>query len=175
MKKLIIALCLIALVPLASVAQDSTVTKPKFGYFSYDKVLKSMSGYIIVRHNISQLRNQYQAEAKRSEDDFNAKYEAFIDEQADLADNIRKKRQAELMDLMDKNTAFKAEAEKLIANAERSATDSLCTLIDAAAREVGAERGYSFILNTDKHALPFVNPQYCTDVTAAIEEKLSKK
>ena len=79
------------------------------------------------------------------------------------------------MDLMDKNTTFKAEAEKLIASAERSATDSLCTLIDAAAREVGAERGYSFILNTDKHALPFVNPQYCTDVTAAIEEKLSKK
>ena len=72
-----------------------------------------MDGYSIVRHNIDQLRNQYTAEAKRSEEDFNTKYEAFLDEQAGLASNIRKKRQAEIMDLMEKNIAFKKEAEKL--------------------------------------------------------------
>lgn len=174
-KKLFLALLLLLALPYAASAQDSARTSLRFGYFSYTKVLKSMSGYIIARHNADELRNQYKAEAKRSEDDFNSKYEAFLDEQANLASNIRMKRQAELLDLMEKNSAFKAEAEKLITDAEKKATDSLCHIIDIAAKEVGAEHGLAFILNTDEHSLPFVNPLMCEDVTAAIEEKLPKK
>ena len=174
MKKLFLALLLAVLLPSAICAQ--TVPAPaRYGYFSYKKVFKAMDGYSIVRHNIDQLRNQYTAEAKRSEEDFNTKYEAFLDEQAGLASNIRKKRQAEIMDLMEKNSAFKKEAEKLISDAENSATDSLCRLIDNAAREVGQEHGLAFVFNTDNHSVPFVNPQYCDDITTAIEEKLAKK
>lgn len=50
------------------------------------------------------------------------------------------------MDLMEKNIAFKKEAEKLISAAENSATDSLCCLIDNAARggRTGAWTGFRF-------------------------------
>lgn len=144
----------------------------KFGYFSYDKVLKSMGDYIIAEHNIKQLRAQYADEAKRSEDDFNSKYEAFLDEQGNLATSIRNKRQAELLELMQKNMTFKTEAEKLIKDAETNALDSVCRKLDAVIAEVGTERKLAFIVNTDNHNLPFVNPVFGEDITSAIEEKL---
>lgn len=174
MKKLILAILLLAVMPFAMNAQ-TTGQPMKFGYFSYNKVLKSMDDYAIAKHGVDELRAQYAAEAKRSEDDFNTKYEAFIEEQAGLATNIRKKRQAELMDLMEKNANFKKEAQRLISDAEKSATDSLCRRIDAAAREIGSERGYAFILNIDNHNLPYVNPAQGEDITSALIARFTKK
>lgn len=173
-KKIFIALIVLALFPLTIIAQSDGQKPLRFGYFSYGQVMKSVGYYSIARHGVDELRAQYAAEAKRSEEDFNKKYEAFIEEQAGLAANIRKKRQAELMDLMEKNTNFKTEAERLIKDAERSANDSLCTIINAAVREIGTERGYAFILNTDNNNLPFVNPANGEDITSALEAKLSK-
>jgi outer membrane protein len=172
MKNHFLALLLCALFPLFVHAQDTT-GQVKFGYFSYEAVMKAMPAYASAQRNVNDLRAQYDAEAKRSENDFNAKYEAFLEEQGGLAENIRQKRQAEIMDLMEKNTAFKAGAERIIADAERKAKDSLTTTIDAAARAVGSELGLAFIINTDNHSLPFVNSQMGIDVTEAINEKLS--
>lgn len=172
-KKLFLAILLFVLLPFSVCAQE---TQPlRFGYFSYNKVLKSMDDYAIAKHGVDDLRAQYAAEAKRSEDDFNTKYEAFLEEQAGLAANIRQKRQAELMDLMEKNQNFKTEAERLIKDAEQSSLDSLYRRINAAVRAVGQEHGYMFIINTDNHGLPYANSSYGEDVTAAIQEKLIRK
>lgn len=166
-RKQIFTLIALLTLPLALSAQTF-----KFGYYSYDKVVKSMSDYIIAQHNLSELRAQYDAEAKRSEDDFNSKYEAFLDEQSNLSQNIRKKRQAELLELVSKNTAFKEEAGKLIHDAEQHAMDSIATKVDAAAREIGRERGYAFIINTDNHNLPYADPQMGESITAILQERL---
>ncbi len=49
---------------------------------------------------------------KRATDEFNLKYEAFLDGLKDFAPAIRMKRQAELQELMEKNMAFKQEAAR---------------------------------------------------------------
>lgn len=173
--KLLLSMMMLFGLVLTASAQDVQPKQIHFGYFSYSKVLKSMDGYIIARHGIDELRRQYDAEAKRSEDDFNTKYEAFLEEQEGLASNIRKKRQAELMELMEKNQSFKKEAERLIREAEKSSNDSLCRLIDSSVHAIGVERGYAFIINTDNHSLPFVNNAVGEDISAMLEQRLSKK
>ena len=52
----------------------------KFGYFSYDEVQASMDDYIIAKANVAALKDKYDAEIKRSEKDFNDKYEEFLEE-----------------------------------------------------------------------------------------------
>lgn len=155
------------LLPLLACAQS-----PKFGYFSYERVLKSMSEYIAAERDLASLKAQYDAEAKRSEDDFNAKYVEFLEEQDNLASSIRKKRQAELVDLMEKNTAFKTQAQQLIRDAETKALAPVRAKLNAAVKEVGKEHGYAYILNIDNNAVPFVNADYGEDTTLAIEQKL---
>ena len=39
---------------------------------------------------------------------------------------------------------------------------------------IGQQRGYAFILNTDKEALPFVNPAMGEDITADVIELLKR-
>lgn len=171
------ALAALIAVPSVLYAQVGATASPSssatFGYFSYDSLLTSMGGYKIIRHNVDAMKAQYAAEAKRSEDEFNDKYEAFLDDQPRLASTIRKKRQAELLDLMERNTRFKTEAKRLIDDYERRAVDSLSRILDAAIAEVGAARHLAFIVNTDNHNLPFVNPSMGEDVTAEIRKTLN--
>ena len=51
----------------------------KFGYLSYEEAIRSMPDYPVVRQNLDTLRRQYEDEIRRSEEEFNEKYEAFLD------------------------------------------------------------------------------------------------
>lgn len=44
-----------------------------------------MPGYAIAKHNMDELREKYDAETKRVETEFNAKYEEFLDGQRTYA------------------------------------------------------------------------------------------
>ena len=101
MKTLFLLLCVLAL-PLLASAQI------RFGYFSYDTVLKSMPDYLMAQRNIDDLRQKYDNEMKRSEQEFNAKYEEFLDAQRDLVPSILRKRQTEIQEMMEK----KAQAQR---------------------------------------------------------------
>lgn len=94
--------CLFVFLPLNASAQG------KFGYLSYDAVLKAMPEYAIAEQNLANLTAQYESEVKRAEDEFNTKYEQFLDGQHEFPQTILQKRQRELQDLMEKNIAFKA-------------------------------------------------------------------
>ena len=82
MKKLSI-IFLALFMPLMAAAQQV-----RFAYFSYQNVLHAMSGYAIAQHNMDELRAKYDAEAKRSEAEFNNKYEEFLDGQLDFAPSL---------------------------------------------------------------------------------------
>ena len=79
-----------------SYAQQDTVSVVKYGYLSYDEVFQSMPEYATMQANLQTLREKYEAEQKRVEDDFNKKYEEFLDGQAGFPKTILQKRQSEL-------------------------------------------------------------------------------
>lgn len=179
MKQILLPLVFM-LMPVAASAQQSAhpqVSVPveqslRFGYFSYEEVLHTMHGYAIAKHNMDDLRAKYDAETKRAEDEFNAKYEEFLDGQRSFAPSILEKRQAELRELMAKNVTFKAEAVRLLQQADADAYAPLKAQIDAAVQKVGKVKGLAFILNTDKGAFPYVNALCGEDVTLLIKENL---
>jgi Outer membrane protein len=156
-------------------AQDTTpIVAPAatpalhFGYFSYQGLFESMPDYALAKRNIDDLRIKYDNEMKRVENEFNAKYEQFLEGQRDFAPSILQKRQAELQELMEKNTAFKKEAQRLLQQAEDEAYKPLRTRLDAAIQQVGKDKGLAFILNTDNQAVPYINAATGEDVSAAI-------
>ena len=153
----------------APVQQAATL---RFGFFSYQDVLQSAPDYAAIQRNLESLRGKYQAEMKRATDEFNLKYEAFLDGLEDFAPAIRMKRQAELQELMEKNMAFKQEAQRLMAQAEADALAPLKARLNQAVAKVGEQRGLAFILNTDNNAAPYLNPALGENVSAAISAEL---
>ena len=144
----------------------------RFGYFSFEQVFHTMPGYAIAKHNMDELRTKYDEETKRVENEFNSKYEEFLDGQRSYAKTILEKRQAELRELMEKNIAFKAEANRLLKQAEDEAFAPLKAKVNEEAQKMGKEKGFAFILNTDNNAAPYLNAEMGEDITAALEEKL---
>lgn len=139
-----------------------------YGYLSVDSVLHSLPDYTIAKHKLSDLKAKYDAEMKRVEDEFNTKYQFFLQDQQELAPSILQKRQAELQELMDKNVAFKAKARQLLQEAEEEAMSPIRDKVNTAIRLVGEKRGLAFVLNTDNNAAPFLNSTFGEDITAAV-------
>ena len=166
MKKLYL-LFVLALLPLLASAQNV-----KFGYFSYTEILNSMPDKAIVEKNLADLRAKYDAETKRVENEFNAKYEQFLEGQRDFAPTILQKRQAELQELMKKNIAFKAEAQRLLKQAEKDAYAPLRTKILAAVQRIGKERQLAFVINTDHDACPYTDPGMGEDINLLVKDAL---
>lgn len=160
--------------PAVGAQQATTAAQPvlRFGYFSFEQVFHTMPGYAIAKHNMDELRGKYDEETKRVETEFNSKYEEFLDGQRSYAKSIFEKRQAELRELMEKNIAFKAEAARLLKEAEEEAYAPLKAKMNAALQQIGKENGFAFILNTDNNATPYLSAEMGVDITEALKEKI---
>lgn len=157
-----------------TLSASAQTTEPvlKFGFLSYDTIIQSMDDYAFVESGMQALQEQYAAEQKRVEDEFNKKYEEFLDGQRDFPQTILQKRQMELQELMEKNIAFKKESQRLLAEAREKAMQPLKTRLADALARVGSSRGLAFIINTDQNALPWMNIAMGEDVTEAVLEAL---
>lgn len=171
MKKVTLILVM-TLLGLVSYAQQDAAPVMRYGYLSYDSVFKAMPEYAAMQANMEMLRNKYESEQKRVENDFNKKYEEFLDGQASFPQTILQKRQSELQEMLDKNITFKKESQRLLCKAECEAKAPLKERLAAVLSKIGEERGYAFILNTDGNVAPWLNAAMGEDITETVKELL---
>lgn len=144
----------------------------QIGFFSHDAVLRAMPDYVQAQATLDKLRSQYDAETQRVEDEFNRKYEEFLEGQRDFAPIILQKRQTELQELMSKNIRFRQEAARLLQQAEHDALVPLNNRISEVVKALGKELGLAMILNTDGDALQYVDEAMGVDLTQEITSRL---
>lgn len=164
MKRKLILLITLMLLAINGHAQTDSVPQLKFGYISYEQALQAMPDYKLAQETLSDLRAQYEAEQQRVEQDFNMKYEEFLEGQRDFPQTILRKRQTELKELLERNLAFKNQGRQELAKAETEAMLPIRQRLAEVLAKIAAERGYAFILNTDRDAVPFINPLQGEDV-----------
>ena len=151
---------------------QSGATTMKFGFLSYDSVRQSMKEYAEMQQQVATMRSAYEAEMKRVENDFNKKYEEFLDGQKNFPTTILQKRQSELQEMLDKNIAFKNESLRILNETEAQLLESINLMVKICVQQVGQKHGYAFILNTDADALPWLNPEMGEDVTEEVKALL---
>ena len=141
----------------ADTTEKATQKTQRFGFLSYEEALKSMPEYATVQKSIEDLKATYDKEMERAEQEFTKKYSEYIDGQGTFPENIMLKRQKELQQLMDQSIAFKNEAKKMLADAEKEAMKPLYDQLNKVIRSIGEEYHFSYILNTDCNAYPYIN------------------
>ncbi len=161
-----------ALMSLMGYAQQDAAPVMKYGFLSYDSVMVAMPEYAQVQVNLTQLRTQYEAEQQRVANDFNRKYEEFLDGQKSFPKTILQKRQSELQEMLDKNIAFKKESQRLLADAEAKQLKALRTRIQEAVEAIAKEHAFCFVLNTDTGAFTWVSAEKGEDITEAVKQLL---
>ena len=164
----------IALLALMTAIPSMAQSELKFGYLSYESVLQVMPEYTEMQNNMAELQQKYEAEQKRVEDDFNKKYEEFLDGQKSYPKTILQKRQSELQEMLDKNVAFKKESLRLLSQAKEDAMVPIRVRLAQVLDAIGRERGYAFIVNTDEKVALWLNPTLGEDITTIVKEQLLK-
>ena len=157
-------------------AQDTLVAQQtpalKFGYLSYEAVMHAMPDYAKMQEDMAQLQKYYEAEMTRVENDFNIKYEEFLDGQASFPKTILQKRQSELQEMLDKNIAFKKESQQMLKKAKDDAVKDLYKVIDAVVETIAQKRGMALVIDTDKESVTFINPIMGEDITEDVKALL---
>lgn len=153
---------------------QSAMAQVKIGMFSNKTALESMPAYKTAQADLQRLKEQYDQEIKRAEEEFNSKYEDFLENVNTLAPSIRRKRQAELQQYMESNMRFREETKRLLKQAENDAIAPLQQRINTTLRIIAAEQGYDVIINTDSNAVPFISSAISEDINMHLQNALSK-
>ena len=165
---LIIAICAVLCVS----AQDSLSIR--FGYLSYQQALQAMPQYALVQKQMAELRHQYEAELQRVTNEFNRKYEEFLEGQREFPKTILQKRQTELQELMTRNVTFKEESLKQLADAECEALAPLKIRLAETVARIANERGLALVVNTDSESCPYINPAWGENLNELVIASLAK-
>ena len=160
-----IALILLLIAPMSVFAQ-------KFGHIKTQEILVAMPDYIKAQTDIQTMQKQYEDEMKRAQDEFNKKFTAYQEEQANLPKNIQERRQKELQELSQKGMQMQQDAQQELERSWMSMLEPIAKKIDDAIKAVGQEGGYVYIFDLNATQIPFVNETLSTDVTGAVKAKL---
>jgi len=163
-----------AVTPVLTSSPTTTTTVKRFGYLSYKNVLEQMPEYKDALASIEKLKSYYDKEMERAEQEFSKKFAEYVDGQKDMPENIMLKRQKELQQLMEQSMTFKQEAQRLLAKSRKEIMQPLRDKLTEAIQKVGARKYYSYILNTDANAVPYINPAEGEDVTEAVLAQIKK-
>ncbi len=160
---------------------DTVVSRPKprlrpralvMGYISSHDIMPHMPQYIAMQESLASLKQQYEAEAKKSEDDFQRKFEEFMHGQKDFPKTILEKRQNELQIMLETNAAFRIKAQKLLVEAERNMMADVKAELAEAIAIVAQEKGVSLVFDLDGDSVPYIVPGIAANLTAAVRQYL---
>lgn len=160
-----IALILMLILPMSVFAQ-------KFGHIRSQEILIVMPEYTKAQADIETMQKQYEEEMKRVEEEFQKKFTAFQQEQANLPKNILERRQKELQELNERGMQMQQDAQQQLQQSWMQMLEPIAKKIDDAIKAVGQEGGYVFIFDLNATQIPFINETYATDVTSAVKAKL---
>ena len=160
-----IALFLMLILPMSVFAQ-------KFGHIKTQEILTVMPEYTKAQTDINTMQKQYEDEMKRVEEEFQKKFTAFQQEQANLPKNILERRQKELQELSERGMQMQQDAQQQLQQNWMQMLEPIAKKIDDAIKSVGQEGGYVYIFDLNATQIPFINETYSTDVTGAVKAKL---
>lgn len=100
MKKIALSI-LLCFIALCGAEAQSQV---KYGYLSYNTLLRAMPEYAEAQLAVGELRKKYEAEASYNEMNFKRLFAEFLEGQKEFPENILLKRQRDLQEAMEKDS-----------------------------------------------------------------------
>ena len=167
MKKIVI-IALMAILPFGAFAQ-------KFGHVNTADIIPLMSEYKAAQTEMEELIKQYQDELNYMQEEYQKKEDDYLKNRESLPENIRARREQELMDSQQKIREYLESCQYNKDMKEAQLMDAINSKVLKAIQAVGEEGSYVCIFNLAGGVVPFVSSTLTTDVTEAVKAKLGMK
>ena len=165
-----------------SVAVDSikpqvAVERPRprplvMGSIRTNTILQNMPQYKAMQASMQALREQYEAEARKSEEEFQRKFEEFLQGKDEFPKTILEKRQNELQSILEANANFRIKVQELLAEAEKSLMADVRAEMNDAIAVVAQDKGVSIVFDLDNGSVPYILSGLAVDLTADVIQLL---
>ena len=167
LKKIAIIAAMFAL-PLGVMAQS------KFAHMNSQEVITVMPEFTKAQADLDAMSKQYQDEMKRTEDEFNKKYQEFLAQADSLPQNIAERRQKELQDMAQRQQQFQQDAYQAMQKAQQDAMAPIYKKLDDAIQAVGKAEGVVYVFDLARTSIPYIGTE-SIDVTAKVKAHLGIK
>ncbi len=148
------------------------LAQARFGYLNYSEVLRCMPQYAEAESQLNALQEKYDAEIRRSENEFTRKYTEFLQDQKDFPQNILVKRHRELQELMEKSIAFKSEIRGTLQTARDKMLEPLSQDLNDAIAKTAVRYGLEYVVDMDSGVYLYVDVNAGMDITDAVKSAL---
>ena len=154
--------------PLGAMAQS------KFAHMNSQEVITVMPEFTKAQADLDAMSKQYQYEMKRTEDEFNKKYQEFLAQADSLPQNIAERRQKELQDMAQRQQQFQQDAYQAMQKAQQDAMAPIYKKLDDAIQAVGKAEGVVYVFDLARTSIPYIGTE-SIDVTAKVKAHLGIK
>ncbi len=161
MKKLVVLLFM--MLPLGLMAQD------KIAFVNTNEVFSLMPENANIEKELVALNEQYTAELKVMQDEMQRKTADYLAQQDSLTENIKLRRMQEIEDIRTRIENFYPQAQEDMQKKQNDLIQPVREKIQKAIRDVGEEKGYTYII--DPQVLLYFGNN-ATDATPFVKAKL---
>ena len=168
MIKKFLAIALIALAPLSVFSQ-------KFGSINSADIMQLMPERQAAEAELETLQGQYREEFEYMQSEYDKKVEDYKKQAETLPDNIRQRREQEIIDSQQKINDYLQNCDRMINEKAAQLQNDIVNKLLKAIKAVGEEGSFVCIFDTANGSVPFVSSALTTDVTEAVKAKLGIK
>jgi outer membrane protein len=149
----------------------------KFGHITSNEIIMAMPEFTKAQTDLQALEKKYTDEIKRTNEEFNKKYQEFQQAMAkdSLPQNIAERRQKELQDMMQRSEQFQQEAAQNMQKAQTELMAPISKKVEDAIKAVGEAENMVYIFDLARTSIPFVNEKLSVNVTPLVKAKLGLK
>lgn len=162
MKKLIVLLLMI--LPLGAIAQEV-----KIAYVNTQEVFMAMPEVSTMEKQMADLNEKYKLELQQMQEEYKKKYADFVAQQDSLTENIKLRRMQEIEDIQGRMDNFVQVAQQDVQKKQQELLQPIQQKLQDAIQKVGAEKGYTYIV--DPAALLYRSDN-ATNATPFVRAKL---
>lgn len=164
------ALVIMLMLPMGVFAQNL-----KFGHINAMEIISAMPEYTKAQNDLKALSDQLGKELQRTQEEFNKKYQEFMQTKDSLPANIAERRQKELEDMMQRQQQFQEKAQQDMEKAQNDLMAPIYKKLDDAIKSVGASEGVVYIFDLARTPIPYVNESQSTNLNAKVKAQLGIK
>lgn len=147
----------------------------KFGHVYLSEIIVLMPEYNSAKAEMEKLQKAYIDEIQNAEQEMQRKYTEYMSQRDSLPQSIQQRREKEIQDMAQRGEEYKAEAEQVLAKKQQELTEPIFKKANDALKQVGTEKGFTYIFDLSQTPIPYVNEQQSIDVTADVKAKLGIK
>ena len=145
----------------------------KFGHVNTQEIIQAMPEFTKAQNEIKALQEQYEADLKSMNDEFQKKLEDYQKNGSTLPDNIKQRREQELQDMDTKIRQSYQDNQQALQKASSEKMQAIQAKVLDAIKAVGQAGSFTYI--AEMGSLPYISTTLSTDITAQVKTKLGLK